>query len=374
MDIVGRFLTTPSSDGNLRAELWADALLKILCWIPLALGGAVFGVDIFVFRLECFPIHPTSAVTANAGNDNGSAAGAFKQPGPYSSQMDEFVNAYCRKQTSFDYRVFTLMLVAQSLVMFLPHLVWDQTKGKKVICDLRFIRQYLEVWAKYLEHEEQNGNDISSEKKITESSKEKIQKFVEKLLGSNEIFAWYLAKQVSIAIFTVLIILAFGVVKPASGLRIQDDFNCTVSQDLTVFCTVSSASLHRIVWWTNILLLVFTGVTVKVHMVYLCYALWFRYGPDNEPFSEIDINIGEDTEAKKDCHLMHAFLKANIDSIEKYNYVKILHELESDAKKSPDAKKSAHAEKLAQADKPTLKDEEVHVPLLPVPSQCESPV
>ncbi|KAI8497830.1 hypothetical protein Bbelb_244820 [Branchiostoma belcheri] len=90
MDIVGRFLTTPSSDGTLRAELWADALLKILCWIPLALGGAVFGVDIFVFRLECFPLmHPASAVTANAGNNNGSAAGAFKQPGPYSSQLDE---------------------------------------------------------------------------------------------------------------------------------------------------------------------------------------------------------------------------------------------------------------------------------------------
>eukprot|EP00058_Branchiostoma_floridae_P002749 XP_002588237.1 hypothetical protein BRAFLDRAFT_86683 [Branchiostoma floridae] len=131
METIGRLLSTVTTPTDvhltLRAELWADPMVKILsCWIPIALASFVVGGNILKeASLECFPVHLVSAVTvsANADNVNGSSAVAFVDPRMYSTQLDDFVNVKCGKQTSFDYLVFTMMLVAQSVFMFAPHQV-----------------------------------------------------------------------------------------------------------------------------------------------------------------------------------------------------------------------------------------------------------
>ncbi|CAH1249756.1 Hypp8680 [Branchiostoma lanceolatum] len=88
-------LGTPSTDGTLRAELWADVMIKIFsCWVSIALATFVVAGSILGSSLECFPEHLASAVTTTAAGLNGSSAEAVRDPRMYSTQLDEFVNAY----------------------------------------------------------------------------------------------------------------------------------------------------------------------------------------------------------------------------------------------------------------------------------------
>ncbi|XP_078700995.1 uncharacterized protein LOC144927458 [Branchiostoma floridae x Branchiostoma belcheri] len=204
-------------------------------------------------------------------------------------------------------------------------------------------------------------------------------------------YKWYVIKQVVSIVISVGFLL-YHSIQLKSIDNIKDTFPCSVEEKFSVTCTVPTAAVHKFIWVTNMILLVMTVLIILINVVIL------HKGAEEYPFAEIGIEKpkatqgaqGQNTTPKEaqsqganeghaiesntgtgnedsnqaeaqrfverqdkskeaqssriqcphfnDSCLMHAFFKANIESVEKYNYVKNLLKVAPDLE-LPDAQK-----------------------------------
>ncbi|XP_035661809.1 uncharacterized protein LOC118406059 isoform X2 [Branchiostoma floridae] len=330
----------------LHAELWGDFFSKVIsCWIPLLMSTVVVGRDLLGSSIQCFPL---SLVHSTVQSENetcvNSTNHAFSGVSLYTRQLSEFVNTYCAgknsfpQDTVFNYQFFAMMLVIQAGLMYVSFLIWNLTKGREIICIVRFIAHDMEVLYDRFRKKYQvqtGGQEVGAQGNIqSDAQRQTVPVYGQEELVEAEkqwradctMYKWYLIKQVMSILFSVAFFVSYWF-QPISIHSIRDKFPCSVEEKFSVTCTVPAATVHTFVWVTNMALLGSNVLMILIHIS----VLYFR--AEDQPFREIGIRNAAPKDPQSclkcfpyfnDSCLMHAFFKANIESVEKYNYVKNL--------------------------------------------------
>ncbi|XP_019613653.1 PREDICTED: uncharacterized protein LOC109461704 [Branchiostoma belcheri] len=319
-------LSSSTDPTHLHAELWADFMSKVMsAWLPLVMASVVVGRELFGSGTKCFPIDLTDSQPGTNGtlesNISHTPKPVINEISDYSRQLAEYVDIYCAKQdryessTLFNYQLFTMMLVIQAAVLYGPVLLWNIKPARKVLCHLRFLIHNIDLLYQGLKE----GVDSS-----TKSEKQKDLKYnIGIWQNSCSLYIYYLLKQFTTVVLSITFITVYSTIPSLSMSNIHDEFLCSVKEKFTVDCAVPSAMVHRCVWGANLALLCLIAISVISHIGSLlcdcCYG-------SHKPFRELGILVNLPA---YDAHLIYVFLKANIESVEKYNYVRQLKEVKS---------------------------------------------
>ncbi|KAI8496276.1 Pannexin-1 [Branchiostoma belcheri] len=317
---------------RLHAELWADYMSKVMSiWLPLVMASVVVGRELFGSGTKCFPIELTDSQLGTNGtlesNISHTPKPALNEISDYSRQLAEYVDIYCTKQdryessTLFNYQLFTMMLVLQAAVLYAPVLLWNITTARKIICHMRFLMHDIDLLyhCHRGDHAETRGGYGQSE----------LVKNIDIWSERNTLYKRYIIKQFSAAVFSLIFITFYSSIPTLTASNIQDEFLCSVKESFTVDCAVPSATVHRCVWGANLALLFLNVFCLLLgHIASLQYDHYYRIS-GRLPFRELGITIKENLRLN-DARLIYKFLRANIESIEKYNYVKVLEDVVSE--------------------------------------------
>ncbi|XP_078594811.1 uncharacterized protein LOC144872463 [Branchiostoma floridae x Branchiostoma japonicum] len=332
---------------RLHAELWADYVCKVVsCWLPLLVSTIVVGRELLGSSMQCFPLnlvqgtaHPENGTFVSDSNSTtNTLLGSINM---YTRQLSEFVNVYCAGEDSFStnamfsYQLFAMMLVIQAAVMYAPVMIWNITIGRKIICNVRFIARDTEVlYDRFRKQDDQRkeqdqdrGQGAEEQEGLADESsvvygQEELLEAEREWRGNHTIYLCYIAKQTASAVFTV-VFLGLYWWHPIFVGNIHEKFLCSVENDFSVTCTVPAAKVYRFAWIINIILLALNTITVLLHVTIL------HASAADQPFTDIGIKNEALRETRpgsivqlNDSYMMDAFFKANIESIEKYNYVR----------------------------------------------------
>ncbi|XP_019613902.1 PREDICTED: uncharacterized protein LOC109461872 isoform X2 [Branchiostoma belcheri] len=313
-------LLHPTDPARLHAELWVDYAAKVMsCYLPIVLGTVVMARDLFGSSIQCFYLNlADTQLTRNATSANGTndlPRMVFDNLGAYSRQLAEFVNVYCETKeyfsgnSIFSYRLFALLLGIQAAILYIPTLVWNITTARKIICNLRFIVHDMEMLYKCFRGEWRIERG--------EYKQKELRAILEEWSERNSLHKKYVFKQIASMAITILFFLLFFYYEFVNIAQIYGEFPCDVNKKFTVDCTVPSASIYRCVWGSNMALLCLSFVIMLYNaFIQLCFI-------EDRPFKKLGINL-EHKISPNDCHMMYAFFQANVEAIDKFNYLKVL--------------------------------------------------
>ncbi|XP_035660549.1 pannexin-2-like [Branchiostoma floridae] len=339
-DLFTQGLFSQTDPTRLHAELWADYMSKVMTtWLPMLMATVLVGRDLFGAGTQCFPVNLTHTQPGtnmtSADNTSYAPKPVLNEISDYSRQLAEYVNVYCAQQdhyqssTMFSYQLFTIMLVIQAGVLYAPMLLWNVTTARKILCHLRFLLHDTDLlYHRHRGDQEARGGYEQSE----------LVKNVNIWIKHDSLYKHYMMKQLVTTVCLGIFITIYCTIPSLTASNIHDEFLCSVKDRFTVDCAVPSATVHRCVWFTNLVLLFLNVSCIVGHVVTLRYNHF--YGT-HQPFRELGITL--DKPPLNDAHLIHMFLRANIESNDKYNYVKVLEDVVSENDPSMNTTNTAYS-------------------------------
>ncbi|XP_019635465.1 PREDICTED: uncharacterized protein LOC109478378 [Branchiostoma belcheri] len=297
---------------RLHAELWGDHFSKVIsCWLPVLMSTVLVGRGFLGSSIQCFPLDlvhvPVQPQNGTFMSDDSSTSNAFSGVSSYTRQLSDFVNSYCAGKSSFpentvfnSYQFFAMMLVVQAGVMYAPFLIWNVTKGKEIISIVRFIAHDMEVlYDRFRKQSTQDqvqaggqgmgaqggaqvqgqcqaggqgmgaqggaqvqgqvqasGQGMGAQGGVQKNAQQKLAKVYgqEELLAAEKqwkaeytMYKWYVIKQ-AVSIVISVGFLLYHRIQLKSIDNIKDTFPCSVEEKFSVTCTVPTAAVHQFIW------------------------------------------------------------------------------------------------------------------------------